>query len=557
MDPSLAVTFAPWIFPREASPQEVAENDERIAQARVLGHQVADSAYIAPNAVLAAETFALGERSYLAAHAHVTGDVKIGADCSVNVSVAVRGTVSIGDGVRIGTHCSLLGFDHGFADAHVPVFQQPHTSRGITIEDDVWFGAQVVVLDGVTVGAHSVIGAGAVVTKDVPPYSIAVGNPARVVRDRLTGQRPGAVSPGLPARLAAFADQARTELPTILSAAWDGEFYRDAPGARPTRRAHCDAVELASLLLTTAPAQLEPAAHVAQLLSGWDAESGLIPEIGSAATGEKLRDEGAYHVLAVGYALDLLGARFPGAARPFAGHEPAEVIADVERLPWRDRAWHAGAHVDTLGTALTWAGELDSDSGLDGERSVPAGARETLIGWLLSHRDPGTGLWGSPRENDGLREPVNGTYRLVRGTLAQWGTEVGGGEALVDTVLRHARQSGVLNPRGVTACDALDVAHLLWWARFGGARGYREAEVAAVAQSVVDVAVTSWVEGRGIAFAPGGTSMGIVSGVDPSQPSLQGTEMWLATLWYAADLLGQSSALGYRPQGIHRPEPRA
>ena len=201
MDPALAVTFAPWTFPREASPQAVQENSERVAAALALGHEVADSAYIAPNAVLAAETFALGERSYLAAHAHITGDVRIGADCSVNVSVAVRGTVTIGDGVRIGTHSSLLGFDHGFADANVPVFQQPHTSRGITIEDDVWFGAQVLVLDGVTIGAHSVIGAGAVVTKSIPAYSIAVGNPARVVRDRRTGQRPGAVSALLPAQL--------------------------------------------------------------------------------------------------------------------------------------------------------------------------------------------------------------------------------------------------------------------------------------------------------------------------------------------------------------------
>ncbi|MBN8883166.1 MAG: acyltransferase, partial [Salana multivorans] len=121
----------------------------------------------------------------------------IGADCSVNVFAAVRGRVRIGDGVRIGASTSILGFDHEFADPGVPVRLQGLRTRGITVEDDVWIGAQVVVLDGVRIGAHSVVGAGAVVTRDVPPYAVAVGNPARVVRARRTG---GAPAPATRAR---------------------------------------------------------------------------------------------------------------------------------------------------------------------------------------------------------------------------------------------------------------------------------------------------------------------------------------------------------------------
>jgi galactoside O-acetyltransferase len=62
--------------------------------------------------------------------------------------------------------------------------EQGITAEGIVVEDDVWLGSGAIVLDGVHIGRGSVIGAGAVVTEDLPPYSIAVGSPARVVRDR-------------------------------------------------------------------------------------------------------------------------------------------------------------------------------------------------------------------------------------------------------------------------------------------------------------------------------------------------------------------------------------
>ena len=69
-----------------------------------------------------------------------------------------------------------------------PVYQQPVTSKGITIGKDVWIGSHIVVLDGVTVGSHAVLAAGAVVTKDVPDWTVVGGNLARKIRDRRTGQ---------------------------------------------------------------------------------------------------------------------------------------------------------------------------------------------------------------------------------------------------------------------------------------------------------------------------------------------------------------------------------
>jgi acetyltransferase-like isoleucine patch superfamily enzyme len=95
-----------------------------------------------------------------------------------------HGGLRIGNFVRIATHCVLVPANHGFDRLDVPIARQPVQALGITIEDDVWIGANSVVLDGVTIGRGAIIGAGTVVTKDVRPYAICVGNPARVIGDR-------------------------------------------------------------------------------------------------------------------------------------------------------------------------------------------------------------------------------------------------------------------------------------------------------------------------------------------------------------------------------------
>ncbi len=87
----------------------------------------------------------------------------------------------------------------------------------------------------------------------------------------------------------------------------------------------------------------------------------------------------------------------------------------------------------------------------------------------------------------------------------------------------------------------LDIAHPLWLTR---ATGYRRDEVRTLADDLLRHALTGWHAQAGLSFR-----------LDAAEPSLQGTEMWLAIVWYLADLLECSDALGYRPRGVHRPEP--
>jgi acetyltransferase-like isoleucine patch superfamily enzyme len=95
-----------------------------------------------------------------------------------------HGNIFIGQNCLIATHTRIISSNHTIAPKHTLIRMMPDVKKKIIIEDDVWMGAGVTILAGIRVGKGAIIGAGSVVTKDVPPYSISVGNPAKVVRYR-------------------------------------------------------------------------------------------------------------------------------------------------------------------------------------------------------------------------------------------------------------------------------------------------------------------------------------------------------------------------------------
>lgn len=111
--------------------------------------------------------------------------IKIGKNVTLNewVYISGYGGVTIGDSVRIGNRTTILSSDHVFSNRDVEIYKQGVTTKGgVYIDDDVFIGAGVIIMDGVKIGKHSVIGAGSVVTKDVPPYTVVAGNPAREIK---------------------------------------------------------------------------------------------------------------------------------------------------------------------------------------------------------------------------------------------------------------------------------------------------------------------------------------------------------------------------------------
>ncbi|MEH6680482.1 MAG: acyltransferase [Sediminicola sp.] len=129
--------------------------------------------------------FSLGEASTIEDFSAVNngvGDVIIGNRSRVGLSNTIIGPVYIGNDVRLAQNVVLSGLNHNYAAIDSPIHEQGVSTKPIVIEDESWIGANVVIVPGVTVGKHSVIAAGSVVTKDIPQYSVAVGNPARVVK---------------------------------------------------------------------------------------------------------------------------------------------------------------------------------------------------------------------------------------------------------------------------------------------------------------------------------------------------------------------------------------
>ncbi len=125
-------------------------------------------------------------------HAHESDGITIGCECSFNHNVIVDsaegGRIKIGDGVLVGPNVVIRAANHAFSDTHRPIRSQGHVSGLITIEDDVWLGSNVVVLPNVRIGSGSVVGAGSIVTRNLPRMCVAAGVPARVVRFRIESE---------------------------------------------------------------------------------------------------------------------------------------------------------------------------------------------------------------------------------------------------------------------------------------------------------------------------------------------------------------------------------
>lgn len=94
--------------------------------------------------------------------------------------------IKIGNYVMIGPYTYLGTINHGYAQWNKPMYFQEGVHDGITIEDDVWIGTKVIILSGVTIGRGAIVGAGAVVTKDVQPFTIVGGVPARLIKPRFS-----------------------------------------------------------------------------------------------------------------------------------------------------------------------------------------------------------------------------------------------------------------------------------------------------------------------------------------------------------------------------------
>jgi galactoside O-acetyltransferase len=114
---------------------------------------------------------------------NIGNNVSIGSNC--NIAAADGGNITIGNNVLIAQNVVLRASDHEHKEINIPIIKQGHTGGYINIGDGCWIGSNAVITRNVTIGDHSIVGAGAVVVKDVEPYSIVGGVPAKLIQKRV------------------------------------------------------------------------------------------------------------------------------------------------------------------------------------------------------------------------------------------------------------------------------------------------------------------------------------------------------------------------------------
>ena len=127
----------------------------------------------------------LGDYSVIESFAcinNAVGDVIIGDYTRIGLHNTIIGPVTIGNHVNLAQGITVTALNHNFTDPNKRIDEQGVGTTPVVIEDDIWIGANAVILPGVTIGHHSVVAAGAVVTKNVPPHSLVAGVPAKVIK---------------------------------------------------------------------------------------------------------------------------------------------------------------------------------------------------------------------------------------------------------------------------------------------------------------------------------------------------------------------------------------
>lgn len=130
--------------------------------------------------------FSLGRSSVIEDYTiinNAVGEIIIGNHTRIGMGNTIIGPVMIGNNVILAQNIVISALNHNFEDVLMTINQQGVVTDQITIENNVWIGANSSILAGVSIGEHVVVGAGSVVTKDIPPYCVVVGNPARILKE--------------------------------------------------------------------------------------------------------------------------------------------------------------------------------------------------------------------------------------------------------------------------------------------------------------------------------------------------------------------------------------
>lgn len=187
------LSYMPWLYqrlkPRHREWAQAWQQQYQDYLQRMESVQIGKDCFISPDAHLFAEPnrdIIIGDGSFIAADCVLHGPVILGKNVALNHHCTLDGGrrgIRIGNNARLAAYCHLYAFNHGMKLDRT-IHEQAVTSAGIDIGEDVWLGANVGVVDGVTIDDFAVIGMDSTVSRKVEAYAIMAGNPAKKIGDR-------------------------------------------------------------------------------------------------------------------------------------------------------------------------------------------------------------------------------------------------------------------------------------------------------------------------------------------------------------------------------------
>lgn len=187
------LSYMPWLYfslkPKNLAWARLWQQEYQDYLRSVESIQIGKDCFISPDAQLFAEPnrdIIIGDGSFIAADCVLHGPITLGKKVALNHHCALDGGrmgIHIGDNTRLAAYCHLYAFNHGMK-LDSTIHEQAVSSTGIVIGEDVWLGANVGVVDGVTIHDYSVVGMDSTVIRDVDAYAIMAGSPAKKIGDR-------------------------------------------------------------------------------------------------------------------------------------------------------------------------------------------------------------------------------------------------------------------------------------------------------------------------------------------------------------------------------------
>lgn len=187
------LSYMPWLYfslkPKNLAWARLWQQEYQDYLRSVESIQIGKDCFISPDAQLFAEPnrdIIIGDGGFIAADCVLHGPITLGKKVALNHHCALDGGrmgIHIGDNTRLAAYCHLYAFNHGMK-LDSTIHEQAVSSTGIVIGEDVWLGANVGVVDGVTIHDYSVVGMDSTVTRDVDAYAIMAGSPAKKIGDR-------------------------------------------------------------------------------------------------------------------------------------------------------------------------------------------------------------------------------------------------------------------------------------------------------------------------------------------------------------------------------------